>query len=164
MKTVINIAAFALVVTGVLFKANHLMGANISIVLSVAAMLSALFMFGIKDNKEAGLSDGMNYFLCGTLALFIVGILFKIMHWPGAGIFVYVCYGVAFILPLILILQKNEFKVSKQFVITFFTYFILLITLFPNNPLTKYFKGGNIMNSEGYLINDSTQTHTHMVH
>ena len=79
-KKILNIVAFALAVIGVLFKANHLPGAGISIMLSGVTMLLTLFMFGAKDNKEAGLSDGLNYFLVGTLALFIVGIVFKVQH------------------------------------------------------------------------------------
>lgn len=162
MKTekILNILAFMLVVIGVLFKANHWMGANISIVLAGATMLFTLFIYGVKDNREAGLSNGLNSFLIGTLALFIVGIIFKILHWTGAGIFVYIGYGLGFVFPLILIIQKANFKVSKQFTITFFTYFILLISLFPNNPVTKYFKGGAIMNSNTYQNNlNSAEQH-----
>ncbi len=156
-KTILNLTAFALVVTGVLFKANHFFGANIMITLSVAIMLFNLLRFGLKDNTEAGLNKPLNYFLIVTVAFYIVGILFKLMHWPGAGIFVYTAYPLAFVFPLILIVQKNEFKVSRQFIITFFTYFILLISLFPNNPVTTYFKGGVIMNSPA-MTNDSTMT------
>jgi hypothetical protein len=62
-------------------------------------------------------------------------------------------------LPLILIFQKDNFRVSRQFIITFFTYFILLITLFPNNPIHKYFKGGDIIveGEAAFMLNDSTQ-------
>ncbi len=150
-KKILNIAAFAFVVAGVLFKANHWNGAGISITLSGVIMLLTLFLYGLKDNKEAGLSNGLNYFLTGTFAFYIVGIIFKLQHWPGAGAFVIVAYGLAFIFPIFLILRKETFKVSGQFIITFFTYFILLISLFPNNPVHQYFKGGAIMNSEAPL-------------
>jgi heme/copper-type cytochrome/quinol oxidase subunit 4 len=143
-KKILNIVAFALAVTGVLCKANHWPGASIALILSAVTMLLSLFMFGVKDNKEAGLSNGLNYFLVGTLALFIVGIIFKIQHWPSAGIFVVIGYALAFLLPIIIIAQKSDFKVSRQFTVTFLTYFIILISLFPNNPVEKYFKGGDI--------------------
>ena len=144
MKKILNIAAFVLAVAGVLSKANHWPGANIALILSGATMLVTLFLFGVKDNKEAGLSNGLNYFLVGTLALFIVGIIFKIQHWPSAGIFVVMGYALAFLLPIIIIVQKRDFKVSRQFTVTFLTYFIILISLFPNNPAEKYFKGGEL--------------------
>ena len=119
-------------------------------------MLLTLFMFAIKDNKEAGMSDGLNYFFVGTLALYIVGVIFKLFQWPGAGIFVYTAYPLAFIFPIILIMQKNDFKVSRQFIITFFTYFILLISYFRYNHVTNYFNGG--VNADGIPINNVTDT------
>ncbi len=137
-KKVLNIAAFALAVISLFLKANHFMGANIALVLSAVLMLVSLFMFALNDNKESGLTPGLNYFLIGTMALFIIGVIFKFMHWPGSGIFVVMGYTLAFILPLILIAQKNDFKISRQFIIIFFTYFILVIGLFPNNPIHKF--------------------------
>lgn len=141
-KKSINIAALALIVFGVIFKANHWPGANVAITLGVVTMLLSLIMFGFKENKEAGVKNGLNYILIGTLILFLVGLLFKIQHWPTAGVFVVCSYFMGFLLPLIMIIQKNDFKLSRQFSITFFTYFILLITMFPKNPINQYFQGG----------------------
>ena len=111
-------------------------------------MLLALFTGSLKNKEEAESNKGLNYFLAGLLAFFIIGIEFKLMHWPGAGVFVVIAYILSFSLPIILMAQKSDFKVPRQFMITFFTYFILLIALFPKNPLTQFFKGGAIMNSE----------------
>ncbi len=160
-KKILNITALALALIGVIFKANHFPGANICICLSGATMLVSLIMFGIKDNKEAGLADWLNYFLTGTLALYIVGIVFKFQHWPGAGLFVLTCYPLAFIFPLILIFQGGDFKVSKQFIISFFIYFILLISLFPNNPVQRFFGGNgeNTMNQNGTEMNGDSLEH-----
>ena len=156
-KKILNIAAFALAVIGVLLKANHLMGGTIAMMLSGITMLASLFMFAVKDNTEAGLSDGLNYFFVGTLALYIVGIIFKLNHWPGAGIFVMVAYPLAFLFPIILMLQKSDFKVSKQYIITFFIFFMLLITRFPNNPISQYCGSDRCCNiSEKTAAADST--------
>ncbi len=141
-RKILNCIAFALAVIGIIFKANYFPGANISIVLSGLIMLVTLIMFTIKDNKQAGLSNRMNYFLVGTMAFFIVGLIFKFQHWPSAGMFVIVGYILGFILPIVLIMQKNDFKVPGQFLVTFFTYFILLIARFPNNPISKYLGNG----------------------
>lgn len=126
MKTGLNFSAFALAVIGITFKFNYWPGANIAIILSTVLLVFNLSMFVIKDNKEAGMSTGMNYFLSGALALWIVGLAFKFMHYPGANVLVVLSHLVIVIIPLVLIFQKVDFKISKQFLITFFTYFVLL--------------------------------------
>lgn len=158
-KKILNISAFVLAFAGVFFKTYHWAGANVIIILSGITMLVTLFMFGIKDNKEAGTSDGLNYFMVGTLALWIVGEIFKIHHWEGAKIFLYSGYALALVLPIALIAPKNDFKVSRQFIITFFTFFILFLGLIRNNPIAQYF--GVQDNTTGIeMNNDSTKTAT----
>jgi len=43
-------------------KANSYSGATIAINLAGVALIASMLLFGIKDNKEAGVSDGLNYF------------------------------------------------------------------------------------------------------
>ena len=137
-KTILNIASFALMAVGIALKASYMAGGPIAIILSCAIMLYSLFMFTVKDNKEAGLTDGLNYFLIGTLTLWIIGSIFKIQHWPGAGIFVYIGISLGIILPIILIIQKAEFKISKQFLIIFCIFFMLITCVFiRNNPVVQ---------------------------
>jgi hypothetical protein len=97
------------------------------------------------------LSSTLNYFLVATLTLYIIGAIFKLYYWAGADILVYTGYAAAFILPTILIMQKNAFSVSQQYVITFFTYFILLIAQFPNNPIAQ-----SPGNSSNYRVSKKT--------
>ncbi len=136
-KKTLNIAGFVLVLAGLILKARHWPGASFAPILSAIVLLVSLFMFALKDNKENGLGNGLNYFLVVSLAIYIVAALFKIQQWPGAGLLMIVACGLSCILPLVLILQKDEFKVSKQFIILFFTFYLLVITLFTNNPLCK---------------------------
>lgn len=138
MKNILNIGAFVLFLISVLFKANHLAGASIAIILSGLSMLLALLFYGIKENKKAGISDGLNYFIVAALSLFIVGIIFKFQDWPGADILAFVGYVFALIFPVILMIPKSNFRVSKQYMITFFTYFIILITIVSKNPLNTF--------------------------
>lgn len=79
-KKNLHVAAFVLVVISLSFKCLHWPGANIAIVLSGIIMILTLFMFAIKDNKEAGISDGLNYFFVGTLSLNIVALIFNIFR------------------------------------------------------------------------------------
>ncbi len=158
-KTILNIAAFALMAMGIALKASYIAGGTIAIILSSATMLYTIFMFAIKDNKDAGLTDGLNYVLIGTMALWIIGSIFKIQHWPGAGIFGFVGIFLGIILPIILILQNTEFKISKQFLITFCILFMLITSVFiRNNPVVQLVgKGWDYpMEENGTPVNTAT--------
>ncbi|TAL59083.1 MAG: hypothetical protein EPN85_10020 [Bacteroidetes bacterium] len=160
-KTILNIAAFALMVIGLSFKSLHWPGSATIVILSAIIMLVSLFMFAVKDNKEAGVNDALNYFLSGTVALWIIGAIFKFQHWPAAGIFVIVAYVLSVALPIILIAQKDDFKVSRQFLITFFTFFLLLLGTLHHNPISKFLgSGGDYIKTTIGIENDST-TVTH---
>lgn len=74
---------------GILFKFMHWPGANIQIVLGTAGF-SLLFLplvFTLKAKEQRTINDKLIAGL-GTLAamLLSMGILFKIMHWPGANV------------------------------------------------------------------------------
>ena len=161
-KKILNIVAFALVVIGIMLKATYVAGGPIALILSAAIMVLTLFVFAVKDNKDAGLTDGMNYFLTGTLAFLIIGAIFKIQHWPGAGLFIIPAYALVFILPVILFFQKGDFKISKQFFITFSIYFILLVSVFiRQNPISQYIgRGWDFPMTGEETKTDSTKTAT----
>ena len=160
-KAILNSVAFALMIIGIALKASYNPGGTTAIILSSATMLLTIFMYGVKDNKEAGLTDGLNYFLIGTLAFWIVGAVFKMQHWPGAGLFVYVGIPLGIILPIVLILQKADFKIAKQFLVTFLIFFMLITSVFiRNNPVVQLVgKGWDYpMNEDGTPVSNVTDT------
>ena len=126
-KTIFNVAAFVMMVIGLLMKANHVAGADISIIFSIATLLYTIFIFAFKDNKEAGINDRMNYFLTGVLAFWFIVSVFKFEHWAGSSILVNLGYSFALMLPIIFFIQKENFKISKQFFITISIFFILVL-------------------------------------
>lgn len=157
-KSILNIVAFVLVIIGVLLKTNSKVGANIAIILAGATLLLGLFMFAFKDNKETGMTNGLNYLLVGTLAFLIVGAEFKGQHWTGWPLILGIAYILAFIVPIIFFSQKNDFKISKQFFISLYLFFILVLGLLPHNPISR-----TINNEWGDIektIIDSVQTNT----
>jgi hypothetical protein len=105
-------------------------------------MVVAVFVYAIQANEDAGMGKGLNLFITGSLVLFIAGVLFKILHWAGADALMKINYVLAFSFPAALILQKNDFRISRQYCITFFTFFILLLGVLPNNPLCRVFGNG----------------------
>ncbi len=139
MKKTVNILAFLLVVVGLVLKANSYSGATIAINLAGVALIASMLLFGIKDNKEAGISDGLNYFLVGALVLITFGKLCNENEIPGRGMITILVYLVFLALPLVLIVQKKEFTVSGQFVFSVFLFLLLLLGTLKGNPLPHYF-------------------------
>ena len=100
MKKILNLLAFGLTIAGICLKVNDLRGADILLVLSAATLLTSLIVFTIKDNKDAGLSNWLNYLLIGIVALFIVGATMKFQHWPGGALVSLVAFA---LLPISII-------------------------------------------------------------
>lgn len=142
MKKILNISGLVLVLSGLLFKANHLPGAGILILLSVSSILLNLLIFALKENKESGMKDNLNYMLISFTAVCVIGATFKIFHWPGASAFGILGYLLMIILPIIILADKTDFKISKQFFFSFLLFFILVLGLFPNNPIHQLLGSG----------------------
>ncbi len=158
-KTILNIAAFSLAVAGIALRAAYMPGGHIALLLSGASMLLTLFLFGVQDNRAAGMSTGINYFLTGTMAFWITGTIFKLHHWPGAGLFVLPGCLLAVILPLILCLRQADFKISRQFFLVFCILFMLIVSVFiRNNPAVQLIGKGWDFPIDSEAAPDSTGT------
>lgn len=83
MKKILNISGLVLVLGGLIFKANHLPGASVLILLSVLSILLNLLMFALRENKELGMRDNLNYMLIGFTVICVIGATFKIFHLAG---------------------------------------------------------------------------------
>jgi hypothetical protein len=79
----------SLVNLGVVFKIQHWMGASILLVLGIAVFslvfITLMFFQKLKDQPA---NAGMNAAGALGLATFALGLLFKIQHWPGAGVLI----------------------------------------------------------------------------
>ena len=107
---------------GILFKVQHWPGAGILLLLS--AVISVLFL--IPSMLVSLLRDPENktkrpvYFIgAASLILYITGFLFKIMHWPGAGLLLlggmFLLFVIAF--PLYThISWKEEKSIKPEFI------------------------------------------------
>lgn len=138
-KTILNAAALLLMVAGIFLRADYRPGGHIAIGASALIMLCTLFAFAVKDNKAAGLSDALNSVLTTTLVLLILGALFKIQHWPGATTLTVAAYAMVFLVPVILVFQKSEFRISRQYFFTFSVFLILASSVFiRQNPVAQY--------------------------
>lgn len=127
MRKILNLLALGFVITGLVFQSCNCMLGSIALILSAVTMLSSLLMFSVKDNRVAGLSNWLNYFLVGIVALLIIGTTMKLFHWPGAMFLLMPAFGLLPIALIALIFQKDEVKISKQFFITSSIFFIFLL-------------------------------------
>jgi hypothetical protein len=112
-------------ILGSLFKIQHWPGAGVMITLGLIG-LAFLFLpmyasYRIREAGEKNEQINRKLWIGGTVAgiLFILGALFKIMHWPGAGIVILASWslvGVVF-LPLLVLnqLKQSESKINNFF-------------------------------------------------
>lgn len=93
---IFGLSSAILTILGSFFKRMHWPGAGIMI--TVGMMLIVLVflpMYFITNHKQQLEKKNPVYAIVGylTIALFLVGATFKIMHWPGAGYMIYISVG-----------------------------------------------------------------------
>ena len=71
-------------IIGLLFKFMYWPGAGTLLVTSLGAISIALLEYAIHNRKSNLLTQNLIYPLLGVF--YVMGMLFKIMHWPGANI------------------------------------------------------------------------------
>jgi hypothetical protein len=99
------IISFAVV--GAMFKIMHWPGANIIILLTLSALALVYFPFGFyflgnPEVKKPAILSGF------VMSLIPVGILFKVMHWPGAGVLLVSAAAAAPVLVLMLVWMRKK--------------------------------------------------------
>lgn len=99
------IISFAVV--GAMFKVMHWPGANIIIMLTLSALALVYFPFGFHflgkpEVRKPAILSGF------VMSLIPIGIMFKIMHWPGAGVLLVSAAAAAPILVLVLVFMRRN--------------------------------------------------------
>ena len=139
----LGVISIIVLFNGIIFKMNHWAGASIII----AASSLALFVFfitylfiGIKAlstgiEKASGISAGVA--MCLTLAAF----LFKVQHWPGAGVLIIVSLVALLVTGILLIIDSiMESDQTKQSIKTAFAFSLSVIAIILI-MMTKIFPG-----------------------
>ena len=114
-------------IIGSLFKVQHWPGANVMITLGLATLAFAFLPIyaSVKKKEAAAKNETFNSKLIigGVIAgaLVIIGALFKIMHWPGAGIVILVSWSLVgvILLPYLVLnqLKQKENKINNFIII-----------------------------------------------
>ncbi len=89
---VLGTIAPSLLILGAFFKLQHWPGASILIVLGAfllgAVYLPVFAMVSMRDTRKKEKKVNKTLYVAGVITgfIFITGVLFKIMHWPGANV------------------------------------------------------------------------------
>lgn len=97
---IIGLSAALLSLVAALFKKLHWPGAGVLIALAVLVIVGVFLpMYFIVNHREQSEKKNPVYAIVGyfTLAVLIVSILFKIMHWPGANMLMQLGFAVLII-------------------------------------------------------------------
>ncbi len=134
---ILGMIAPAMLITGTIFKIQHWPGAGVLLTLSLfllgAIYLPVFVMVKIRDTRKEGKKVNIPMYVFGLIAgiIFIAGALFKIMHWPGAGIMIMLSGIVTvFIFIPILVVQalKDKENQVQNFTILIFVLCFVAIT------------------------------------
>jgi hypothetical protein len=134
---ILGMIAPAMLITGTIFKIQHWPGAGVLLTLSLfmlgAIYLPVFVMVKIRDTRKEGKKVNLPMYIAGLIAgmIFIAGALFKIMHWPGAGIMISLSGIVTvFVFIPILVIQalKDKENQVQNFTILIFVMCFVAIT------------------------------------
>ncbi|MBL4594679.1 MAG: hypothetical protein JKX68_12820 [Flavobacteriales bacterium] len=113
----------AILLIGVLFKSMHWPGAGPMIVLGSSSLamyvilVSGFIKFSpLTPGEQMRMFGSKKWILSLSTSVLIIGLLFKSMHWPGAGPMLVVGFGSLALVCLLyifaFIVKKEEFKVT----------------------------------------------------
>jgi hypothetical protein len=166
---ILGLAALMLLSAGCMFKIMHWPGAGIMITLGIFSLAFAFVPAAFVSNFsiEANKSQKMLYIVTAiVLMINFAGALFKIMHWPGAGIMISISLPLPFvvILPLYLFYKRKEGEINyKNFlaVVFFFAYFAAINALLAlnvtKNLITSYVNTAISIHQNTEVLNKYSQ-------
>jgi hypothetical protein len=122
---------------GVIFKVNHWSGAGIILMLSILLMVLLFFPIALTTSyKQHKDKSQLHLYIIAyiTIAIESLGMLFKIMHWPGASVLIFIGLPLPFLLFLPFYLRyhnKAKVKSDKNFFgVIFFMIYMAVISSF----------------------------------
>ena len=118
----------ALFIIGLVLKSIHIPGGNSLLILTLVTLSIAYFPFGFymlsgsKMQQNIGLSIGVGM----VLSVSVIGILFRVMHWPGAAVMQ--IFGLITALPLLILVHALRKKTDLEAENDYFRGLILRMT------------------------------------
>jgi hypothetical protein len=149
---ILGVITAMIVFTGAIFKINHYPGAGILLIIGISALLLLFLPFALENHYRA-VGDRKNrlMYIVTYITCFVVftGMLFKLLHWPHAGILLIIALPFPYVvfLPVFIGVTSKD----KNFNI-YNTVFVLLLL-----ALNSVFSGLLALNVTSERITDSYQ-------
>jgi hypothetical protein len=113
-----GVVSSIIVFIGVLFKIMHWPGAGVAITLGIVLFVVAYSLLLFIDKQEfatTSMQKVSNVFVLIAMVLISLGFLFKMQHWPGAGVLIYISNVALFVLiPVSFIKASKETEPGKK--------------------------------------------------
>ena len=128
----------ATLVVGLLLKFMHWPGAGTMLITSLGGIAIALLEYAIRNRKSKLLTRNIIYPLLGVV--YVLGILFKVMHLPGAGIMLVVSMiGLSFALAEFAFSIRKSVHAILPLLFSITLFFVLFRILhWPEPPYVLY--------------------------
>ncbi len=138
---ILGLVTLLLIFAGVFLKINHLAGASVLIFTGIFILLFVFLPLALYNNyrKEGSRESLLLYIITWITAVVVLGgMLFKIMHWPGAGILLMLALPFPFVvfLPVYLYVTskiKNYSIYNTVFVLYLLVYLAVFSSLLALN-------------------------------
>lgn len=163
---ILGTIAPSLLILGAFFKLQHWPGASILIVLG-AFLLGAIYlpvfaMVSMRDTRKKEKRVNKTLYVTGVITgfIFITGILFKIMHWPGAAVALLtsVILVVAVFIPVLVThaLKDKENQLQNFSILIFVLSFMAVNIMVFALKISKNVLSSMVVTAQANLISSQT--------
>jgi hypothetical protein len=124
---------------GVLFKIMHWPGAGVAITVGITlfAIYALLLFIDKQEFATTSMQKVSNVFVLVAMVLVAGGFLFKMQHWPGAGVLIYISNVALFVLiPFSFLKASKETDAVKR--LNFYNEAFVLVLLFSFSMLLLF--------------------------
>jgi len=155
---ILGIVLLNILMLGLVFKMNHWPGASIMLTISIVLMVFVFFPSAIINSyKKQAKKNYYSLHLVSyiTIAIILLGALFKIQHWPGAGILILIGLPLPFILFFPLYLRYHK-KTKQEYNLDFFGMVFFLIFLAVFSAFLALSVSKHVLDSFAVITNNSS--------
>jgi len=159
---VLGTLAPTLIIVGALFKLQHWPGASVLLTLGTFLLaviyLPVFAMYNIRDTRKQGRKVNKALYITGVITgfFFLSGVLFKVNHWPGAGVALSfsVVFTVVVFIPVLVVhaLRDKENQLQNFSILIFILALMAVNIMVLGLRISKNALSSMIMASEQHLI------------
>ena len=127
---ILGLVTTLIVVTGIMFKINHWPGAGYLLTIGIFSLVFIFLPVSLQNHYKAeGNKQNLILYIVTWLTCFVVftAMLFKIMHWPGAGIALFISLPFPYVVFLPVFLTVTGKNKNFNIYYTVFVLFLLAI-------------------------------------